>query len=126
MADKHTKRPHGNAPEHRAEHADLLPDRDPAAAADLDREGGPDAVEVALAMTDLVADDQGEIVLFNDSDLRRLVLTTDSAVVAEGCSGAHRTSAGEDVAGFSFVTFDNGVTLYYQPGLDLAVRAALD
>jgi hypothetical protein len=81
------------------------------------------AAEVALAMSDLIADDQGEIVLFNDSAVRRLVVTTDATVVADGRSGAHRTSAGEAVGGFSFVTFDNGVTLYYQAGLDLVVRA---
>jgi hypothetical protein len=26
---------------------------------------------------------------------------------------------GEDVSGFSYITFDNGVTLYYPAGLDL-------
>jgi hypothetical protein len=32
------------------------------------------------------------------------------------------TASGEDVSGFNFVTFDNGVTLYYPEGLDLILQ----
>lgn len=126
MADKQTIRPHGGGPGHGSGGSDRPLER-------TDRPGGPNApgpvagatdAEVTLAMRDLIADDQGEIVFFNDSNLRRLVVTSDAAVVAEGRSGAHRTSGGEDVGGFGFVTFDNGVTLYFQAGLDLVVRAA--
>ncbi|MEM7022478.1 MAG: hypothetical protein AAF637_07760 [Pseudomonadota bacterium] len=85
--------------------------------------GGAGVAEVLLAMSDLIADDQGEIVFFNDSNARRLVVSTNAAVVAEGQSGRHRTSAGEDVSGYRFVAFDSGVKLYYQSGLDLVVRA---
>jgi hypothetical protein len=82
------------------------------------------AAEVELAMGDLLADANGEVVFFNDSDLRRLSIATDAAVVADGRAGAHRTAAGQDVGGFRFVTFDNGLTLYYQVGLDVVVRRA--
>ena len=82
------------------------------------------AAEVELAMADLLADANGEVVFFNDSGLRRLAITTDAGVVADGRAGAHRTAAGQDVTGFRFVTFDNGVTLYYQSGLDVLVRGA--
>jgi len=82
------------------------------------------AAEVELAMSDLLADANGEVVFFNDSDLRRLVIATDAAVVGDGRAGAHRTAAGQDVSGFRFVTFDNGLTLYYQAGLDVVVRGA--
>ena len=80
------------------------------------------ATEVELAMSDLVADANGEIVLFNDSGLRRLAIATDAAVVGDGRSGAHRTATGQDVSGFRFLTFDNGVRLYYDAELDVVVR----
>jgi hypothetical protein len=82
------------------------------------------AAEVELAMSDLLADAKGEVVFFNDSDVRQLAIATDAAVVADGRAGAHRTAAGQDVTGFRFVTFDNGLTLYYQSGLDVVVRGA--
>ena len=82
------------------------------------------AAEVELAMSDLVGDANGEIVFFNDSGLRRLAIATDAAVVADGRAGAHRTAAGQDVSGFRFVTFDNGLTLYYQTAWTLVRRAA--
>ncbi|MCX8102115.1 MAG: hypothetical protein N3D77_12855 [Geminicoccaceae bacterium] len=77
---------------------------------------------VALALADLVQDANGEIVLFNDSHLRRLALLTDAQERARGTAPPHVTAAGEDVTGFRYVAFDNGVTLYYQPDLELIVR----
>ena len=86
--------------------------------------GGPAAMaaEVELAMSDLVGDANGEVVFFNDSGLRRLSIATDAAVVANGRAAAHRTAAGQDVSGFRFLTFDNGVRLYYDAELDVVVR----
>jgi hypothetical protein len=80
------------------------------------------ADEVELAMSELLADVNGEIVLFNDSGLRRLAITTDAAVVGDGRAGTHRTATGQDVSGFRFLTFDDGVRLYYEPDLDVVVR----
>lgn len=74
---------------------------------------------IVLALSDLVRDANGEVVLFNDSGLRALAVSTDAVVVAEGEAGRHVTAAGEDVSGFRYVTFDNGLKLFYQPGLDL-------
>jgi len=118
MAERQTTRPQGDPPDRPFE----------AGAGGVDGTNGVSgsSAEVVLAMSDLIADEHGEIVFFNDSDLRRLVVKGDAAVVAEGRSAAHTTSAGEDVSGFSFVTFDTGVTLYYQPGLDLVVRNTSD
>lgn len=82
------------------------------------------AVEVELALEDLVSDAKGEIVFFNDSGYRSLAIRTDRAVVADGKAGAHVTAAGADVSGFKFVTFDNGLTLYFEPGLDLILPNA--
>ena len=43
-------------------------------------------------------------------------------MVEEGEAGRHVTAAGEDVSGFRFIAFANGLRLYYQPGLDLILR----
>lgn len=78
---------------------------------------------VTLQLSDLVQDANGEIVLFNDSNLRRLALVTEAHELARGRAPHHVTAAGEDVTGFAYVTFDNGVTLYYQPPLELEVHS---
>jgi hypothetical protein len=76
---------------------------------------------VMLALDDLVRDPNGEVVLFNDSGLRALAVSTASAVVEDGQAGKHVTAAGEDVSGFRYLLFANGLRLYYQQGLDVLV-----
>lgn len=78
-----------------------------------------DGPPVVLALKDLIADAAGEVVLFNDSGLRSLALTTSEPVVEEGEVGHHVTATGEDVSGFHFMRFRDGLRLYFQPGLDL-------
>ncbi len=80
--------------------------------------------EVELALADLVGDANGEIVFFNDSGFRSLAIRTDRLVVADGQAGAHVTAAGDDVSGFQFVRFDNGLTLYFETGLHLVLPVA--
>jgi hypothetical protein len=77
--------------------------------------------EVELALADLVSDAKGEVVVFNDSGFRTMAIRTAAAVIADGRVQKHATTSGEDVSGFNYVTFDNGVTLYYPEGLDLTV-----
>ena len=72
-----------------------------------------------LALSDLMSDDNGEIVFFNDSGFRTLSIETEAVVVSKGQATDHRTAAGEDVSGFNYVTFGNGLTLYFEDGLDL-------
>jgi hypothetical protein len=126
MADKQVKTTHPNQPETSSALLDLGRAMVPTVALDQTLANGsnPMAAEVELTMAELVGDANGEIVFFNDSGFRRLALTSDAAVVADGQAGTHRTAGGHDVSGFSFVTFDNGLTLYYQDGLDLVIRAA--
>lgn len=83
----------------------------------------PAGADVELAMEDLVSDANGEVVIFNDSGFRTLALHTESTVVARGQRERHVTAGGEDVSGFRFVTFDNGLTLYFDEGLSLIVAA---
>jgi hypothetical protein len=124
MSNKHTRTPHPDRSEHASAPVERGRAGDAPWRAGVDAAFGPAAMaaEVELAMSDLVGDANGEVVFFNDSDLRRLLIATDAAVVADGRAGAHRTAAGQDVSGFRFVTFDNGLTLYYQSGLDVVVR----
>jgi hypothetical protein len=79
--------------------------------------------ELELALADLISDDNGEIVFFNDSGFRSLAIRTDAAVVANGRAQAHLTAAGDDVSGFKFVRFDNGLTLYFEKGLELVLAS---
>jgi len=79
--------------------------------------------EIELALADLISDENGEIVLFNDSGFRTLALRTNAAVVAEGRAQSHVTAAGEDVSGFKFVRFDDGQTLYFEEGLHLTLAS---
>ena len=80
-------------------------------------------VEAELTLSDLVGDANGEVVIFNDSGFRAVAIRTDVAVVAEGAAAKHVTASGEDVSGFKYVTFDNGVTLYFPEGLDLILKS---
>lgn len=80
------------------------------------------AAEMELALADLVGDERGEVVLFNDSAFRTLALKAEVGVVANGLAARHVTAGGDNVTGFRFVTFANGVTLYYREGLDLIVH----
>ena len=85
----------------------------------IEREASGTGAEGELVLADVVCDANGEVVVFNDSGLRTLAIRTEAAVAAEGRMQKHVTAGGEDVSGFSYVTFDNGVTLYYPEGLDL-------
>ena len=77
--------------------------------------------EVVLRLGDLISDDRGEIVFFNDSGVRSLGIVADSGVVDEGVTKSHRTAAGADVSGYHFVTFANGLTLYVEAGIEVMV-----
>lgn len=111
-----------NASEKRSSLADLV--RDIVGMDDAASTGAPKPVpkaegEVELTLEDLISDDNGEIVFFNDGGFRTLSITTGSSVVSNGQANNHATAGGEDVSGFQYVTFDNGTTLYYEEGLDL-------
>lgn len=102
--------------------ADLVRDLTGVGKAESDDAGPPPRTAPAgaeLALADLISDDNGEIVFFNDGGFRTLSIETESQVVSSGQAQDHRTSAGEDVSGFSYITFENGLTLYYEHGLDL-------
>src|SRR3954447_17842026 len=64
-----------------------------------------------IDLADLMLDQNGEVVLFNDSTLRALPLRTGAGLVRRGEVGRHVTATGEDVSGFHYITFDNGVKI---------------
>jgi hypothetical protein len=119
MASEQSKVARMTRPERERKLAEIA--RQPEGAPPTDSEAGP--AEIELALTDLIGDDNGEIVLFNDSGLRSLAIRTEAALVANGRVQAHVTAAGEDVSGFRFVRLDNGLTLYFQEGLDLVLAS---
>ncbi|GBD43417.1 hypothetical protein HRbin40_00890 [bacterium HR40] len=79
------------------------------------------ADRVVLNLSELLCDENGEVVLYNDSGFRRVVLEADARPVAQGMAEPHLTASGEQVAGYAYVAFDNGMTLYYPPDLELIV-----
>lgn len=83
----------------------------------------PDAgfPELQLDIADLLSDENGEVVVFNDSHARTLGVATGAAVVRGGVTASHVTAGGADVSGYRYVTFDNGLTLYFEAGLELVV-----
>lgn len=78
---------------------------------------------LTLALDDLLADANGEIVLFNDSNMRAVALETSQKVLKQGEALTHETAGGDDVTGFHFMSFENGTTLYFQDGLNVIVTA---
>ncbi len=76
------------------------------------------ATGIEIALEDLIADDNGEVVLFNDSGFRTLSIRAKALIVDNGQVRNHVTLSGEDVSGFKYVAFDNGLTLYFEEGLD--------
>jgi len=79
-----------------------------------------------LAVSDLIAGDAQEVVLFNDSAVREVVLESDAAPIAEGEVDGHVTADGVDVCGFRFLRFPQGLTLYHDPDTRVRVGAAAD
>jgi hypothetical protein len=83
---------------------------------------GPISSRAVIFLADLVPDANREVVLFNDSALRSIVLRTDAKVLERGQNGARVTLAGDDVTDFTFLRFDNGICLHVPAELDLVVE----
>lgn len=73
---------------------------------------------LVLTLSDLVPDEHGEIVLFNDADAP-VMITADQAVIASGLAEPHVTAAGIDVTGMHFSSFETGITVYHDPDIPL-------
>lgn len=80
--------------------------------------------EIEIQLADLIGDENGETVLFNDSSARTLRLISDVPVVDQGRVDRHVTGGGADVSGFRYARFTNGLTIFFEEGLGLIVQGA--
>jgi hypothetical protein len=76
---------------------------------------------VKLALSDLLPDANGEIVVMNEGDDPQVNIETDLKVLDAGVSPAHMTAGGIEVGGMQFWVFEDGTRLYYSPGLSISV-----
>ncbi len=81
------------------------------------------AGEVELALSDLISDDNNEVVLTSDPSFETLKLTVDSEVLSSGIAADHVTAGGQDVTGYHYLSFESGLTLYYGDGIDLQIHS---
>jgi len=80
--------------------------------------------DLALAVSDLIQDSNGEVVFLNEGgSIRSLALDSDAAVVDQGLTDEHVTAGGDDVSGFKYIEFANGLTLFFDPSLDVVVKS---
>jgi hypothetical protein len=77
---------------------------------------------VKLALSDLLPDANGEIVVMNDGDDPQVSIETELKVLDSGVSPAHTTAGGIEVGGMQFWVFEDGTRLYYSPGLAISVN----
>jgi hypothetical protein len=73
-----------------------------------------------LSLDDLIADDHDEIVIYSGEGIEAITIVG-GTVTHAGTVEFHVTAAGDDVAGFQFITFDNGITLYHEASLAVTV-----
>lgn len=91
---------------------------------DLEFDGQDQALDltVKLALSDLLPDANGEIVVMNEGDDPQVSIETDLRVLDSGISPAHLTAGGIEVGGMQFWVFEDGTRLYYTPGLSISVH----
>lgn len=79
-----------------------------------DADGAP--LSVALHLDDLIPDKTGAIVIQSDGERLEIQLEDWDEVLARGIASEETRSEHFDVSGMDFVTFSNGVTLYFPAG----------
>lgn len=67
---------------------------------------------LVLRMDELLPDSGGEVVIYDDVG-EGLAILTHEHVAGQGVSADHVTASGLDVQGFSFTTFESGITIFY-------------
>jgi len=77
--------------------------------------------QMVLSLSTLLPDARGDVVLFNEAGPLSVSIMTDSPVTDAGTTDHYVTSAGVDVSGYHFYTFEAGLTIYYPPGIDLLI-----
>ncbi len=82
----------------------------------------PDDGRFRVALSDFIPGRDQEVVLFNDSAVREVVLEAGEAPTEQGEVAGHVTAEGVNVDGFRFVRFADGVTVYHHPDTRLRVE----
>jgi hypothetical protein len=73
---------------------------------------------MVLTLRDLMPDSGGEVAIQSFGVPAVGIEASEAiAVTSSGTIGSHVTAAGEDVSGYRFYAFDNGVTLYFPPDM---------
>ena len=67
---------------------------------------------LVLRMNELLPDSGGEVVLLDDAGEGFAIVTQDH-ISGQGVAELHVTASGLDVNGFSFTSFDSGITIFY-------------
>ncbi len=67
---------------------------------------------LTLSLKELMPDEGGDIVVFNDIGTD-ISIVTDDPVTAEGIAEGYVTRAGHNVSGFAYCRFAGGITMYY-------------
>lgn len=80
------------------------------------------AGDVELTLSDLISDNNNEVVLVSDPSFETLRLRVDSDVLSSGVVDSHITAGGQDVTGYHYLNFESGLTLYYGDGVELQLH----
>src|SRR3954466_6008245 len=72
-----------------------------------------------IDLADLMLDQNGEVVLLNDSNFHKLTLRAGARLVRRGEAGRHVTATGVALSGFHFLAFDNAETVLFRRQLDV-------
>jgi len=67
---------------------------------------------LVLRMDELLPDSGGEVVLMDDVGEGFAIVTQDH-ISGQGVAEPHVTASGLDVNGYSFTSFDSGITIFY-------------
>jgi hypothetical protein len=77
---------------------------------------------IALSLDDLLPDANGNVVLFNDAGVTEMSIVAERPVVDSGIAGEGAgLSAGAEVAGMAYYSFDSGPTLYCPLDLHVSI-----
>ncbi len=82
------------------------------------------AIVFRVAVTDLQPGASGEVVLFNDSAFRDMVLEAPSPDYEAGVVRSHVTAEGIDVSGFRFLRFNDGLVVFHTSDTSVTVESA--
>jgi hypothetical protein len=79
---------------------------------------------LTFALKELLADTAGDVVIDSGAGADITVLT-DGAVTARGVERDHVTLGGDDVSGYAYCRFGDGITVFYPCWLSLLIEESV-